>query len=190
MLGAYIFFLERDLRAMQRSILCRSRRELSGAYLLFTCKKLLRYSRERARHKFAKICPFYCISSSVITQSAGCRPRRGRRGRRPARSGPSPAGRTLRPSPAPRGAPPAVQITASVRFAVYLKIYEPRGEGYVFILNGILQILKSLGHLTKYWKNYLMITGNLTIMRWILTDMVLKLCSKSHNLGWYTHNIT
>ena len=33
---------------MQRSALCRSRRELSNEYLLFTCKIWLRYSRERA----------------------------------------------------------------------------------------------------------------------------------------------
>ena len=35
-------------RAMQRSALGRSRRELSNEYLLFTCKMWLRYSRERA----------------------------------------------------------------------------------------------------------------------------------------------
>ena len=35
-------------KAVQRSALCRSRRELSNAYLVFTCKMWLRYTRERA----------------------------------------------------------------------------------------------------------------------------------------------
>ena len=37
---------------MQRSALCRSRRELSDEYLLFTCKNRRRYSRERAPRNF------------------------------------------------------------------------------------------------------------------------------------------
>ena len=42
-------FLEKcDFRAVQRSALCRARREFSNAYSLFTCKIWLRYSRERA----------------------------------------------------------------------------------------------------------------------------------------------
>ena len=38
-----------DYRAVERSALWRSRRELSNAYLVFTCNIWLRYSREPAR---------------------------------------------------------------------------------------------------------------------------------------------
>ena len=37
-----------DSKTVQRCALCRSRRELSNDYLLFTCKMWLRYSREPA----------------------------------------------------------------------------------------------------------------------------------------------
>ena len=44
-----------DSKTVQRSALCRSRRELSNEYLVFTCNIWLRHSRERALYSLPSL---------------------------------------------------------------------------------------------------------------------------------------
>ena len=66
-------------KTVQRSALCRSRRELSNASLVFTCKFWLRYIRERARQSVAKRGPAAFASATSASATRSSRPFFGRR---------------------------------------------------------------------------------------------------------------